>query len=179
MQRRAVVFVLVALMGVVPAACSGSSATPSTETVGLPVPTDPPDLLPVEDVTLPPDDLGTVPPGTLFHGDVCTALTASDFAGTLLDTQALSVDSCGYSVHTNAHDHVVLVQAQMQADFDQPPTTAKLDTIQGVGLGAVGIEQGAEYEVIVKVANGYFSVTAWDRAEARSLAIAAARRAGG
>ena len=178
MQRRIVTSVCAALL-VVLSACAGSSGTPSAQTLGLPAPTDPPTLQPVENVTLPPDPDGTVPPGTLFNGDLCTALVGADFAGTLLDTQALSLDSCGYSVHTNGVDHTVVVQAQMQADFERPVTSQKVDDITGVGLGAIGLDQGSQYEVIVHVANGYFSVTAFDRSEARSLAAAAARRAAG
>ncbi|MSV80871.1 MAG: hypothetical protein F2681_00795 [Actinobacteria bacterium] len=129
----------------------------------------------------------TAPPYALFGGDLCTALVAKDFLnirmaglapGALINSGALSPDSCGYTVHSGRTDLEVLVEARTAQEFTQPATTP--DVIAGLGLGAIGFEKAdGTYLVLVKVANGYFSVTTPDPASAVKLAMIALGRSGG
>lgn len=179
---------LVALVVSALVACSPPASDPP-ETVGpVSIDTVPTTLLAeVVDSTL-PDDSVVVPPGALFGGDLCTALEEADFTrvviagegrGELLAFDGLSVDSCGYTVGVGDVEYTIVVQAHTADDFERPPTTDEVrDDVSGVGIAAFGVARGdTAYEVIVQVANGYFSVTTPDPASAKALAGMAAERA--
>jgi hypothetical protein len=172
------------------AACSGG-AEETSGSATLPAPSAPDTLLPVPNDTQPPDVTESLPPDALFGGDVCTALTDDDFrgvsidgrgAGRVTDSAALSEDSCQYLVQVGSREYEVVVQVQSPSDFLNPGVTGEVvDELDGPGLAARGVthttETGEEYEVIVKVGNGFFSVTAPDRASAVALATKAEPRA--
>jgi hypothetical protein len=132
-----------------------------------------------------------MPADALFGGDPCTALTDADFRGVSLggsgsgrvtDTAALSADSCQYLLQVGTREYEVVVQVQSPTDFLNPGVTDEVvDELDGPGLAARGVTHatadGEEYEVIVKVENGFFSVTAPDQASAVALATKAEPRA--
>ena len=163
-------------------ASEGSGDPP--DTVGsLPIADIATTLLPDVVVSYVPDD--TLPPGVLFAGQLCTALTADDFAGvviadagraTLLQTQEVADDVCGFVVSAGGEEYTILVRARNIADFEQP-ATADFDpeALTGVGEAAMGVARAdGTYEISVLVPNGYFSVNTPDRASALALARAAA-----
>ncbi len=190
---RGVALRLVALLVVVasPAAllaCSGSNGTPTNASgLTLPMPGDPDTLLPVPDNTLPSDISTTLPPDALFGGDLCTGLLAADFArttfggagtGRLLSAEPLSEDSCAYTVAAGSKEFTIVLQARSQSDFLSPATTDEvIQEINDLGLAARGVDHGDTFTVIVKVENGFFAVSAPERASAVSLAAAAIPRA--
>ena len=188
-------------LGTVLAGCTDAPAAEPSETVGqLPEPTDIGTISPVIVETLPPDLEGTAPPGSIFGGDPCTALLPADFtqvtfdavgSGTLIDTFPPSIDACQFTVEAGDEQYVVVVQIRTEAEFDTPvpDTTAPVDTadttpevviedIDDVGNAAVGVTRGDQYEVIVAVDNGWFSVRTPDATSASYLAGRAATRAG-
>ena len=154
-------------------------------TVGAPPEPTPTTLLPdvldtASDITV------TVPAGTLFGGDLCRALVAKDFttvrigglaAGELIDSGAFSPDTCGYTVHSGRTDLQIIVGAQTEKAFLQPPVVA--EAVPDTGQGAIRYEQpDGTFIVIVKVANGYFSVQSPDGVSAVKLAKVAVGRSG-
>lgn len=168
-------------------ACASDPVEEPPATVGtVPLPEEVGTLLPVEVNTLPPDDSVSLPPDALFGGDLCTSLAASDFrrvtfagagAGALVDSFPASEDSCQFTVEAGGDEYVVVVRARAAADLDAPAgTDAEVEALTGIGESAVGVDRGDRYEVIVKVANGYFSVTAPDATSATFLAVRAADR---
>lgn len=167
--------------------CSGTTEQPP-DTVGpVPVATVVDTLLPVVADTLPVDNTATIAPETLFGGEPCNALVAGDFSitfagvaiGKLTGFTTLAEDACGYDVRAGGTDYVVIVQAETADDFDHPVTTAQaIDKFSDIGEEAIGVARGDDsYEVLVRVSNGYFSVTSPDKGSARALAAAAADRA--
>ena len=190
-------------LGALLVACTDAPAAEPSDTVGqLPEPTDIGTISPIIVETLPPDLDGTAPPGSIFGGDPCTALVPADFtqvtfdaagSGTLVDTFPPSIDSCQFTVEVGDEQYVVLVQIRAEADFETPvpDTTAPIGTadtadtapevlveeIDDVGNAAVGVTRGDQYEVIVAVDNGWFSVRAPDATSATYLAGRAATRA--
>lgn len=169
------------------AACSGTNEQPPDTVGAVPLASEAGTLLPVQPDTVEPDNTITIAPGTLFNGDPCTALIDTDFrsitiagvsTGTLTTFSLLSEDTCGYGVRAGGKDYQVLVQAASSDDFDHPVTTAQaIDRFDDLGEEAIGVARGEErYEVIVRVSNGFFSVTTPDKASARALATKAAER---
>ena len=173
----------------VPMACSGSNDQPPDTVGAVPLVSEAGTLLPVLPDTLPPDnDTATVPPGTLFAGDPCTALVDSDFravtfagsgSGTVTSSSMLAEDTCGYEIRAGGKDYQVIVQVVSGDDFDHPVTTAQeIDKFSDIGEEAIGVARGDDrYEVIVRVANGFFGVTTPDEVSARALAKKAVDRA--
>ena len=138
--------------------------------------------------TDPPDPTAepTVPPQTLFGGDPCRALVAEDFSvviagrgrGQLVDASPLSDDSCGYLVVAVGQEYNISVQALDPTAFGRPPADDEDRTaLTDIGLAAYIVPVDLDFTVWVKVSNGYFVVTAPDRAFALHLAAAAAERA--
>jgi len=167
-------------------ACQSETVDPPDTVGSLPVAEEATTLLPDVVVSYVPDD--TLPPGVLFAGQLCNALTADDFesvviagAGraTLLQTQELADDLCGFVVRAGGEEYTIVVRARSIADFEQPATSDfDPEALDGVGVAAMGIERSdASYEVYVRVAAGYFSVNTPDRASALALARAAAANA--
>jgi hypothetical protein len=185
MKMRAVVPISAVLLSLM--ACSGTTTLPP-DTVGpVPLVSEPATLLPVLDDTLPGDITVPLAPDTLFGGDLCTALTESDFSATsiggsgkgkLTAATSLGEDACSYEVHVGSNDIVVVVRATTADDFDHPVTTAQeIDKFSNLGEEAIGVARGNDsYEVIVRASTGYFSVTTPDKASARALAAAAVKR---
>ena len=185
MKMRAAVPLSAALLSLM--ACSGQAPLPP-DTVGpVPLASASATLLPVLDDTVPGDITVPLAPGTMFGGDVCSALTAADFAAvtiggvataTLTAATSISEDSCGYEVHAGSTDRVIIVKAVTVDDFDHPVTTAQeIDRFSDLGEAAIGVARGDDsYEVIVQASNGYFSVTTPDKGSARALAAAAVKR---
>lgn len=178
--------------GVVGAACYSEDTDPTATLGTVGVPSEPTATTLLEDVFNTDSDISvTAPPNALFGGDLCTALVADDFRsiridshspGELVDSGALSPDSCGYTVSADRVDLQVLVEARTAADLEQPAVGAGVqpDVIETVGLAAIGYAPTVRtYVVIVKVDNGYFSVTTPDSSSAIRLARIAAGRAGG
>jgi hypothetical protein len=172
----------------VPMACSGTNESPPDTVGAVPLVSEAGTLLPVLPETLPPDDIGTIAPGTLFNGDPCTSLEAADFravtlagvaTGTLTTSSLLAPDTCGYEVRVRGTDYQVVVRAASVDDFDHPVTTAQeIDKFDDIGEEAIGVTRGEEhYEVLVRVENGYFGVLTPDKASARALAKKAVERA--
>ena len=138
--------------------------------------------------TDPPDPTAepTVPPEFLFGGDPCRSLTAADFTvviggrgrGQLIDASPLSFDECGYLVIVVGQEYNISVRAIDASAFGRTPAANEERTaLTGIGLAAYIVPVDATFTVWVKVANGYFVVTASDRALALHLAEAAADRA--
>ena len=138
--------------------------------------------------TDPPDPTAepTVPPGSLFGGDPCTALIAEDFTvvigglgrGELVDASPLSDDECGYLVIVVGQEYNISVQAIDRSAFGRTPAEGEVRTaLTNIGLAAYLVPVDADFSVWVKVSNGYFVVTAPDRELALQLAKDAAARA--
>lgn len=168
-------------------ACGDAGPESIPVTVGsLPEPPDPGTLLPVVVDTAPPDD-GTAPPGALFGGNLCTALTDADLAavnlgggrGELVGDPAATFDGCDYTLEVGSATVHVVVTARSQADFANPSAAdgVPIDELNGIGDAARGVERESGYEVYVKVSNGWFSVLAPTEASARALALRAVPRA--
>ncbi|MDP2289851.1 MAG: hypothetical protein Q8M22_01595 [Actinomycetota bacterium] len=167
-------------------ACQNNPPSSTPVTVGtVPIDSVATTLLPDVVISFVPDD--TLPPGTLFAGQLCNALTADDFdgvgiagvgSGRLTATQELADDLCGYVVRASGDDYTVLVRARTAIDLEQPaPSGEEIEPLSGIGLAAVGVIRSDDtYEVIVQVESGYFSVASPDRSSARALARAAAER---
>lgn len=167
-----------------------TDSTATLGTVGAPTEATATTLL-VEVFDTESDITVTLPPDTLFGGDLCTALVANDFAsvridghspGELVDFGALSLDSCGYTISSDRIDLQVLVEARTALDMQEPAVGAGVepDVIEGIGLAAIGYAPTIRtYVVIVNVDNGYFSVTTPDASSATKLARIAAGRAAG
>jgi hypothetical protein len=157
----------------------GTSSPPPPDTVGeVTLDSVATTLLPDVVISYVPDD--TLAPGTLFAGLMCNALADADFgSATLSATRELADDLCGFDVRQGGVEYTVLVRARTATDLQQPaPSGEEIEALSGIGLDAVGVIRGDDtYEVIVQVEQGYFSVTAPDRATARALARAAAERA--
>ena len=187
MSRRALVLFAAGALGVSLVGCS--EGAPPTAVTGGAVPTEsaPPSLLPIVVDSNVVDDTATLAPDTLFAGDPCTALAASDFTGVtfgglgtgrLTDTQQPSDDVCTYVLKVGAKEMLVVVRARLAADFDQPAATdEETEVLSGIGNAARGVQHADSYEVFVQVDNGYFSVAAPDRGSARAMAKAAVKRA--
>ncbi len=171
-MRRFALLAFVALLG-----CTESPDAPTASgQVPFPAPATPETLLPVVNDTDPPDDTGTLPADALFGGNLCAALEPADFSGlgTLGTPEPASADSCVYPVGSGS----VVVQLATPDQFARPGTEGQeIAPVDGVGLGAIGVDLGGRYQVFVEVENGYFSVTADDRRPAERLAKAAAGRA--
>ncbi len=170
------------------AGCSGTNDEPPDTVGAVPVDSETDTLLPVLADTLPADVTVTIPPGTLFGGEPCSALVEADFRnvtftglgrGTMTAQTMLGEDVCGYDITAGSAQFVVIVKAKSADDFDHPVTTAQqIDQLDGLGEEAIGVRRGDDaYEVIVRMSNGYFSVTTPDKASARALAAVAAGRA--
>jgi hypothetical protein len=189
------------------AACTGATAETPPGTVGAIEP--PPTLetlLPVvTDSTIEVLDTGSVAPGTMFGGNLCSALTEGELlsvaslvppSGTdpenvgseetvvepgAVGVVAVSADACRFVVREPVR-YSVLVRIRSVFDYESPelvdPTGSTLveDTVTGIGVGAIGVASGVLYEVVVKVDDGFFSVSAPDRQAAIRLARAAAER---
>jgi hypothetical protein len=160
------------------AACSaGGSAGPAeTELTLVPNVSTSDTLQPPSSDTLEPDNTGTLPPDAMFGGDMCTALENPDFAGMgrVRDKTPASVDSCQWTVGSGT----VIVKLATPDEFARPGTTdEEIAPLDGVGIGAIGVDHGDNYQVYVQVENGFFSVTAATKAKAETLAAAAAPRA--
>ncbi|MEQ1699813.1 MAG: hypothetical protein ABMA25_06875 [Ilumatobacteraceae bacterium] len=189
MRSRVLAPFVVALMAL--AACDSAYEEPSV-TVGS-LPPEPPatTLLPEVVVSFVPDDTNTLPPDTLFGGNLCSALVAADFSsvtfagvstGRLTDTLDITDDLCGYVVRVSGTDYTIKVRARSQSEFSENGQQA--EALTGIGVAASGVEREADesfpdgsYEVFVKVDNGYFSVLTTDASSAKSLAKAAVERA--
>lgn len=172
------------------AACHSENADP-TDTVGsIPIETTPTTLLPVVVDTLPPEVSTTLPAGLLFGGDLCTALTANDFArvpiggsgtGDLIRQAPLSDDTCGYNVQLGRDEITIIVRARAASDADIPGADGSApEPISGLGLEA-SVRELADgtFDVIVRVDNGWFSVNSIDRDSAIGFAQRAVTRAAG
>lgn len=176
---------LLALCALAGCYSENKDTTATLGTVGAPVEPTPTTLLP--DVVDTESDITiTVPEGTLFNGDLCSALVAADFTsisigglapGELVDSGALSPDACGYTVHSGRTDLQINVSAQTEQAFLQPPVAA--EAVANTGQGAIRYERAdGTFMVVVKVVNGYFSVQSPDGVSAVKLAKLAAGRAG-
>ena len=138
--------------------------------------------------TDPPDPTAepTIPPGSLFGGDPCTALIADDFTvviaglgrGELVDASPLADDECGYLVLVAGQEYNVSVKAIDGSAFGRPPAEGEVRTaLTDIGLAAYLVPVDADFSVWVKVTDGYFVVTAPDKPLALQLAKDAATRA--
>lgn len=190
--RSALVALLFVSVAVGLVTCRGEPAPP-LDTVGFVASeTVPTTLLPFVIDTTPPDPTAepTVPPDTLFAGDTCLALDASDFAninfaglgnGVLIDASPLSDDWCGFLVRAGNDVFDVSVQASSVEEFGQPPASdEERIALTNIGLSAYRVAPAEDvFQVWVKVANGYFIVTAPDARTAERLAAAATKHAAG
>ena len=134
---------------------------------------------------------GSVPPGVLFGGDPCTALTADDFAavniaglgrGSLADSSLLSPDTCGYSVEAGRSAFVIQVSARTADEFAHPELDGgtAIEPVSGIGLAAVAyVRADGNHVLIVQVSNGYFSVRGPDADSVAALAELAVDNAAG
>lgn len=182
----AVVLVVLLLAGAV-SSCTGTSEPTPVSGGTLPEPSDPDTLLPVPIDSQPPDVTGSLPPDMLFGGDLCTALTADDIAAVpiagstgarLGETVSFADDQCNYDVQIGIRRVAITVKARSLDDFVNPsPAGEAIDEIDGLGLAARGVQHLDGYELLVKVANGFFAVVAPDRATAEGLAKQAIARA--
>ncbi|MGB8858600.1 MAG: hypothetical protein WCC60_05060 [Ilumatobacteraceae bacterium] len=186
MKPRHAVTLCAALLGLI--ACSGRNEEPSVTVGVVPINSGTDTLLPVLADTVPPDNTVTIAPDTMFRGDPCSSLVEADFGsvtfagaskGRLDAATRLSEDTCGYDVRAGTRSFTVVVQVESADGFDHPVATAQeIDQLTGIGDEAIGVRRGDDlYEVIVHVSNGYFSVSAPDKASARALAVIAVGRA--
>ncbi len=179
--------VLVVLLAGAVSSCTGTSEPTPVSGGTLPEPSDPDTLLPVPIDSEPPDVTGSLPPDMLFGGDLCTALTADDIAAVpiagstgarLGETVSFADDQCNYDVQIGIRRVAITVKARSLDDFVNPsPAGEAIDEIDGLGLAARGVQHLDGYELLVKVANGFFAVVAPDRATAEGLAKQAIARA--
>lgn len=185
--RGAIAGVLALTLAIFVVTCQPKDSTPS-DTVGVVPDQTTTTLLAFIPDTDPPDPTAepTVPPDTLFGGDPCLALVAQDFTvvigglgrGQLVDASPLSDDACGYVVIVVGQEYNISVQAIDGTAFGRPPLADEVRTaLTDIGLAAYLVPVDADFTVWVKVANGYFVVTAPDRELALHLAAAAAKRA--
>lgn len=190
MARRtslAVSLVLVSVLAGAATACTGTSEPTPVSGGTLPQPSDPDTLLPVPVDSQPTDVTGTLPPDLLFGGDLCSALTAADIAAVpiagvtgarLGEAVSFADDQCNYDVRAGIRRVSISVKARSLDDFVNPsPAGEAIDEISGLGLAARGVQHIDGYELLVKVANGFFAVVAPDRAAAEALAKRAISRA--
>lgn len=128
----------------------------------------------------------TVPPQFLFGGDTCRALEAVDFTvviaglgrGRLIDASPLTDDTCGYLVIVVGQEFNITVQAIDGTAFGRTPAEGEDRTpLPDIGLAAYIVPVDDVFTVWVKVANGFFIVTAPDEELALHLAEAAVERA--
>ena len=194
MHRARSIIVTMVVMAAVATSCSSDGApVDPTAPLGLSNTID--TLFPPSRETIPIED-GTAPAGALFAGDMCTALTATDIDGvtfptgpaTLREFGLLAVDRCQYLVDAGANSYYVEVQAVGPADFaalvDGVGTSgttggeAVIEAIDDLGLVAFGLETGVGYQVSVQADQGYFQLSAPDRAAALLLATRALTHAG-
>ena len=134
---------------------------------------------------------GSVPPGVLFAGDPCSALTADDFGsvniaglgrGSLADSSLLSPDTCGYSVEAGRSAFVIQVSARTADEFAHPELDGgtSIQPVSGVGLAAVAyVRADGDHVLIVQVPNGYFAVRGPDADSVAALAERAVDNAAG
>lgn len=139
----------------------------------------------VENTEVTTDITPTLPPGVLFGGDPCSALTTADIAavgidgappGELVDAQLLSPDTCGYSITSGRRAFVVEVAARSPQDFAQPEQYASgpVEPVAGIGLAAVAFARpDGTHVVMVQVDNGYFWVRTPDGESAAEFAARA------
>lgn len=139
----------------------------------------------VENTEVTTDITSSLPPGVLFTGDPCSALSATDFAqvgidgappGELVDAQLLSPDTCGYSILSGRRAFVVEVAARSPQDFAQPEQYASgaVEPVAGIGLEAVAFARPDGTQVVmVRVDNGYFWVRSSDAESAADFAARA------
>lgn len=139
----------------------------------------------VENTEVTTDITPSLPPGVLFGGDPCSALTATDFAqvgidgappGELVDAQLLSPDTCGYSILSGRRAFVVEVAARSPQDFAQPEQYAsgQVVPVAGIGLAAVAFTRpDSTHVVMVQVDNGHFWVRSPDGDSAAEFATRA------
>ncbi len=163
-------------------------AVPAPDTVGAVPEETTTTLLEFLPDTDPPDPTAepTVPPGSLFDGDPCTALVADDFArtiidgvttGVLVDFSPLDDDACGYIVSVFELQYNITVQAVDFSTFGRPPADDEDRlALTDIGQSAYGVAGEEDYSVWVKVANGYFVMTTPDQTSAMRLATIAANR---
>jgi hypothetical protein len=170
-MRRLALLAFVALLG-----CTESPNAPSASGQGpFPTPAAPDTLHSVVVDTEPPDNTDTLPPDALFGGNLCGALERADTSGlgTFGVPELASTDSCVFQVGSGT----VVVQLATPDQFAKPGVEGQeIAPVDGVGLGAIGVDLTDRYQVFVHVENGYFSVTAADRRIAERLAKAAAGR---
>lgn len=166
-------------------ACSDSPGADPVDTVGVITEPTVTTLLPIV-VDTESDLTSTVPPEVLFGGDLCSALTEADIAnagvGTVVESAALSPDSCGWTVQSGRVYRDVIVQVRTAREYEQPLVAAgiTIDQVRGVGIAAIGyVLPDRSYTVVVQTDNGYFAVTAPDETGAVGLARLAAARADG
>lgn len=186
-HRSLAAVVLVVLLAGAVSSCTGTSEPTPVSGGTLPEPSDPDTLLPVPIDSQPPDVTGSLPPDMLFGGDLCTALTADDIAAVpiagstgarLGETVSFADDQCNYDVQIGIRRVAITVKARSLDDFVNPsPAGEAIDEIDGLGLAARGVQHLDGYELLVKVANGFFAVVAPDRATAEGLAKQAIARA--
>lgn len=189
MRSRVLAPFVVALVAL--GACDSNYEEPSLTVASLPPEPPATTLLPEVIATFVPDDTNTLPPDTLFGGNLCTSLVAADFrsvtfagvgTGRLTDTLDLADDLCGYVVRIGGDDFTIKVRARSESEFNENGQEA--EALTGIGVAAAGLEREADdiypdgsYEVFVKVENGYFSVLTPDGPSARALAKLAVERA--
>ncbi len=185
-MRGAIAGVLALTLAILLVTCRPKDEIPS-DTVGVVPDETTTTLLQFIPDTDPPDPTAepTVPPDTLFGGDPCLALVAQDFTvvigglgrGQLIDAGPLSDDECGYVVIVVGQEYNISVQAIDSSAFGRPPLANEVRTaLTDIGLAAYLVPVDADFTVWVKVANGYFVVTASDKELALHLAKAAAER---
>lgn len=171
-MRRLALLALVALLG-----CTESPDAPSVSgQVPFPTPSAPDTLQPVVVDTEPPDNTDPLPADALFGGNLCAALDRADVSGlgAFGTPELASTDSCVFPVGAGT----VVVQLATPDQYAKPGAEGQeIAPVDGVGLGAIGVDLTDRYQVFVQVENGYFSVTAADRRIAERLAKAAAGRA--
>ncbi len=188
---RGAIAALLAVSLVVGVVTCRSQSVPAPDTVGIVVDeTTPTTLLSFIPDTDPPDPTAepTVPPGTIFGGDPCAALTAEDFAavpfvglgrGVLVDVSPLDDDRCGFLVQVADQQFNISVQVVTVREYGSAPADGEERVaLTGVGRSAYSLSRSSTaFEVWVQVDNGYFVVVSTDAISALRLARRAAERA--
>ncbi|MFZ9628055.1 MAG: hypothetical protein ACO3C1_01740 [Ilumatobacteraceae bacterium] len=124
------------------------------------------------DPTLPADETGA---------SVTAAATVEPVDAGPVSTVAVSGDACEFRVLDPVR-YSVLVRITTVFEYETPDATTSSGTeldivaVPGVGTEAKGIDWGDRYEVLVKVADGWFVLEAPDRVTAVRLAGDAADR---